>query len=153
MVDHVWIFPQGTVVFLKMQRCHQIIAVTLCYVNSVKCRTCLPLVLQTKQTRPLTFLPPSVPDFAYILFPLDPMIGYERCSHPVHNTKPQSGTTQPLQKKLATACMSIPHLLFSWGGGVLALKCHTVLYPPSLSSSPMVTASLFFRLATHVDCY
>lgn len=60
------------------------------YVNSVKCRTCLSLVLQTKQTLPLTFLPLSVPDFAYILFPLDPVIRY--WSHLILNTKLQCGT-------------------------------------------------------------
>lgn len=53
---------------------------------------CLPLVLQTKQTQSLTFLPPSAPDCAYILFPLGASIGYERWSHPLQNTKPQSGT-------------------------------------------------------------
>lgn len=50
-------------------------SVTLCYVNNVECRTCLPLVLQTKHTRPLAFLPLSVPHFVYISFPLDPMKG------------------------------------------------------------------------------
>lgn len=158
-MDHVWIFPQiqgRVVVFLKMQRCHQIIAVTLCYVNSVKCRTCLPLVLQTKQTRLLTFLPPSVPDFAYILFPLDPMIGYERWSHPIHNTKPQSGTAAATTEEVGSRLREHTSSYVFWGrgGGVSSSKCHTLLYSPSLSSSPKVFyCDGFFIIHIGTSCW
>lgn len=157
-MDHVWIFPQiqgRVVIFLKMQRCHQIIAVTLCYVNSVKCRTWLPLVLQTKQTRPLTFLPLSVPDFAYILFPLDPMIGYECWSHPIHNKSLRVGQRLPLQRKLAPACMSIPHLVFFGRQGVHpwnVTHCCTIPPCPATLWSFIVTASSSFILPHNVDC-
>lgn len=66
------VFPQEQEevgVFLKQWRCHQLIAVTVCYINSVRCHTRLPLILQTKHTLPLGFLFPSVPNFDEILFP------------------------------------------------------------------------------------
>lgn len=92
--------------------------------------TCLPLVLQTKQTRSLTFLPLSAPDFAYIFFPLDTLIGYECWSHPLHNTKPQSGTvaatTEEVRSRLlvhSSSCVCV----FFCGDGVILSECHTLL--------------------------
>lgn len=116
-MNHAGIFPQiksRVFIFLKMQRCHQIVAVTLCYVNSVKCHTHLPLILQTKQTRLLTFLLPSVPNFDYILFPLDAVIEYEHWSYPIHNKTPRTGRQLPLQRN-AWVYLSLGFLLGGWG--------------------------------------
>lgn len=66
-----------TKLFLKILGYQQIIVVTLCFVNSVKCCTCLLLVLQTKQDSASHILSSVCPGFAYILFPLDSMTGSE----------------------------------------------------------------------------
>lgn len=131
------------------------LAVTLYYVNSVKCHTRLPLILQTKQTRLLTFLPPSVPNFDYILFPLDPMIAYEHWSHPIHNKKPQSGTAAATTEEVgcrlcehAAACVVfwVERRRFNlW-------VSHTVVLSLPPDGFFLLKAFLLFTLAPYVDC-
>lgn len=103
-------FPQirgRGAVFLKMQRCHEIIAGTLCYVNSVKCHTRLPLIPQTKHTPLLAFLLPSVLNFDYILFPLDPAEGIRASvtSNLQHRASERDGGGRPPRVTPARVCL------------------------------------------------
>lgn len=85
----------------------------------------------------LTFLPLSVPDFAYILFPLEPMIGYEHWSHPIHNTKHHSGTAAGTTKEAGSCLREHTSSCVFWVRASFS-KCHTRLSSLSLSRNPMI---------------
>lgn len=93
--------------------------VTQCYVNSVK-KSHVSFLSYRQNRLCLTFLLLSVPDFAYILFPLDTLIVYEFWSDPLQNTNPQSRTVAATTEQVRSPCLCIPYL----GGGYCQAVTH-----------------------------